>query len=123
MLVCMGVGGNFSRGEALIDFPNIFLRGDKYGEIWSLPLEIKKTAFFAEILKFLPLFRHPCFCAGKRSCHTIKNWCNFKRFNTNLGLNLIRKVKYLTDEFQLCLSFCIGSTKYLYFVSALAAVA
>jgi len=38
---------------------------------------------------------------------------NFKRFNTipnnEILLNLIRKMKYLTDQFQLC--FCIGSAK------------
>jgi len=37
---------------------------------------------------------------------TIKNWCNFNRFNTILNgeflLNLLRKRKYLTDQFQLC---------------------
>jgi len=42
-------------------------------------------------------------------------WCNFKRFNTILNienlLNLIRKMKYLTDQFQLCFCFCIGNTK------------
>jgi len=32
-------------------------------------------------------------------------------------------MKYLTDQFQLCFSFCIGNAKYLYFISALAAVA
>jgi len=40
--------------------------------------------------------------------------CNFKRFNNILHgeifLNLIRKIKYLTDQFQL-FSFCIGNTK------------
>jgi len=25
-------------------------------------------------------------------------------------LNLIRKIKYLTDQFQLCFCFCIGNT-------------
>jgi len=60
----------------------------------------------------------------KSLCHTIKNWCNFNRFNTipngEILLNLIRKMKYLTDQFQLRFCFCIGNAKWLYFVSALA---
>jgi len=99
-------------------FSNVVLGGAKSGEIWFLPLETKKTAFFAEIFKFLLLFRHPCLCVGKRSCHTIKNWCNFKRFNTILKseilLNLVHKIKYFTDQFQLCFCFCIGNTKQPY---------
>jgi len=68
-------------------FPNVFLRGAKSGEICFLPLEIRKTAFSAEIFKFLPSFRRPCLCVGKSSCHTTKNWCNFKL------KNLISKLK------------------------------
>ena len=49
-----------------------FSRGSESGEICFLPLETKKTAFFAEILKSLPSFRHPSLCVGKSSCHTIK---------------------------------------------------
>jgi len=70
---------------------------------------------------FLPKFSNSCppsdthACAGKSSCHTIKNWCNFERFNTILNseivLYLIRKMKYLTDQFQWCFCFCIGNTK------------
>jgi len=37
------------------------------------------------------------------------------RFNTipnsEILLNLIRKMKYLTDQFQLCFYFCIGNAK------------
>jgi len=40
---------------------------------------------------------------------------NFERFNTILNseilLNLIRKMKCLTDQFQLCFCLCIGKTK------------
>jgi len=61
MLVCIGVGKNFSRG-ALVDFSKSFLPGAKSNEICFLPLEIKKTAFIAEIFKFLLLFRHPYAC-------------------------------------------------------------
>jgi len=56
MLACMGVGRNFSRGGHQRIFKKVFLQQAKSGEIWFLPLEIKKTAFFAEIFKFLPLF-------------------------------------------------------------------
>jgi len=42
----------------------------------------------------------------KRSFHTIKKLGNFKHFNAILNnetlLNLIRKMKYLRDQFQLC---------------------
>jgi len=73
MLVCIGVGGNFSRGSHWWIFPKVFLWGAKNGEIWFLPLEIKKKAFFAEIFKFLPLFGHPLVCR-KSLCQTIKKY-------------------------------------------------
>ena len=89
--------------------------GAKVVKFVFLPLETKKIAVFAEIFKFLPPFRHTCLCVGKSSCRTIKNSSNFKRFNTILNrevlLNLIHKMKYLTDQFQLCFCFCIGNTK------------
>jgi len=56
-----GVEGIFPGGDKWI-FPNVFLRGAKCGEICFLPLDFKKTAFFAEVFKFLPLFRHPYAC-------------------------------------------------------------
>jgi len=47
--------------------------------------------------------------------YTIKNWCNFNRFNTTLNdeilLNLVRKMKYLADQFQLCFCIRISNTK------------
>jgi len=47
--------------------------------------------------------------------HHQKNWCNFKFIgiilNSEILLNLVRKMKYLTDKFQLCFCFCIGNTK------------
>jgi len=49
---------------------------------------------------------------------------NFKHFNTILNsgilLNLIRKIKYLTEQFQFCFCFFIGNTKQLYCIFALA---
>jgi len=47
--------------------------GDKSGEVWFLPPETKKTAFFSEIFKFVAPFRHPCLYVGESSCHTTKN--------------------------------------------------
>jgi len=44
----------FFQGEPLVDFSKSFSRGAKAGEICFLPLEPKKIAFFAEIIKFLP---------------------------------------------------------------------
>ena len=50
-------------------------------------------------------------------------WINFKRFNTipnsEILLNLIRKMKYFTDQFQLCFFFRIGNTEKLFFIFAL----
>ena len=69
----------------LVDFSKRFSRGGKSGEIWFLTLETKATAIFAAIFKFLPLFRHPCLCVGKVRATPLKNWCNFKRFNTILN--------------------------------------
>jgi len=34
--------------------------------------------------------------------------------NNEILLNLIRKMKYLTDQFQFCFCFCIDNTKQLY---------
>jgi len=91
---------DFFRGS-LVDFSKSFSRRGQSGKICFLPLETKKTVFFAELFKFLPPFRHPCLCIGKSSCHTIKNWCNLKRFNTiiksEILRNLIHKMKYFTD--------------------------
>jgi len=84
ILVCMGVGRNFFRGATNGFFLNVFLGGGKSGEIWFSKLETKKTAFFAEIFKFLPLFRHPWFYGGKVRETPLKNF-NFKRFNRILN--------------------------------------
>ena len=61
---------------------------------------------------------HAC-VQDKFSTTPSKNWCNFKRFNSTVKneilLNLIRKMKYLRDQFQLCFCFCIVNIKQLYF--------
>ena len=70
--------GFFLRGGAVGDFPKIFSRGAKSGEIWFLPLEIEKTTFFANNFKIqesqgplVPPFRRPCdkpVCCYDNSC-------------------------------------------------------
>ena len=49
----MGVGRIFPGGP-LVNFSKSSMEGDQSGEIWFSSLETKKTAFFAEIFKFLP---------------------------------------------------------------------
>jgi len=56
---------DFFQGGPVRDFPKIFSRGAKIGEIWFLPLEIEKTIFFANNFKIQgrpcpPPFRRPC---------------------------------------------------------------
>ena len=52
----------FQGGATSRFFQKFFYGAAKNGEIWFLPLEITKTAFLADILKFLPLFGHPYAC-------------------------------------------------------------
>jgi len=88
ILVCMGVGRNLSRGATSGLF-QMFLYG------------VAKTPI--------------CLCFGNVHATLLKDLGNFKRFktvpNSELLLNLIPKMKYLTDHFQLCLCFCIGNAK------------
>ena len=108
----------FFQGRPLLDFSKRFYTG---GQKWwnlSFALEIKKTALFIELFKFLPLFQHPyacVLCVGKVRATPLKDLGNFKRFktipNSEILLNLLRKMKYLTDQFQLCYVFFIGNTK------------
>jgi len=51
----------FQRGPR-VDFSKSVTTGANCGEICFLPLEIKKTALFADFFKFLPLFQHPYAC-------------------------------------------------------------
>jgi len=68
----MGLGRILSRGGTSGFFQQFFQGGAKSGEIYFLPIETKKTAFSAEIFKFLPQFQHPRLRVGKSWCHTIK---------------------------------------------------
>jgi len=96
-------------------FPKVFLRVAKSGEFWFLALEIKKTAFLLKFSNSCPSSDTHMLVCRKSSCHTIKNLGIFKRFNTipnrEILLNLMRKMKYLTDQFQLCFYICIGNAK------------
>ena len=67
-------------------------------------------------LKFLwggPTAFHTALGVGKVRATPLNNLGNSKRFNiipnSEISLNLIRKMKYLTDQFQLC--FCISNAK------------
>jgi len=94
-LCAFGVGRNFSRGVTSGFFQK-FLRGAKRGEIWFLPLEIKKNSIFYWNFQIPAHLPTPiCFCVGKVCAKPQKIWGNFKRFNTirnsKILLNLIRK--------------------------------
>ena len=69
---CAWASEGFFQEDTSGFFQTFFYGGGKSGVICCLPLETKKTTFFAEIFKFLSHFRHPCLCVGKNSCHTIK---------------------------------------------------
>ena len=72
----MGVGTSdgIFRGGAPVDFSKSFSRGGQKWWNFFFPLETKKTAFFAEIFKFLPLFQHPCLCARNIRSTQLENW-------------------------------------------------
>jgi len=106
-------------GRALVDFSKSFSRRAKSGEIRILPhSKLRKEPF---LLKFsnscIPFDTHALVSKKVRATPS-KLSCNFKRFNTLLNseilLNLIGKMKYLTGQFQLCFCFCIGNTKLSY---------
>jgi len=81
----------------------------KFGFYYS---KLRKQPF-AEFLKFPPSFRQPCSCIGEVRATPLKNWGNYKRFNTILNIEILLngKMRYLTDKFQLCFCFCIGNAK------------
>ena len=97
----------FFQGGHYWIFPKIFLRGAKNSEICFLPLEIKKTAYLLKFSNSCPSTDIHMLCAGKVCAKQLKNMGNFKRFDTipnnEILLNLIRKMKYLTDQFRLFL--------------------
>ena len=106
-------------GRTLVDFSKSFSRGAKSGEICILPhSKLRKEPF---LLKFSNFWIHSdthALVSKKVHATPSKLSCNFKRFNTILNseivLNLIGKIKYLTDQFQLCFCFYIGNTKLSY---------
>ena len=99
-------------GRTLVDFSKSFSRGAKSGEICILPhSKLRKEPF---LLKFSNFWIHSdthALVSKKVHATPSKLSCNFKRFNTILNseivLNLIGKIKYLTDQFQLCFFFTL----------------
>jgi len=124
MLVCVGVERNFSRGATSGFFQTFSDGGPKVVKFVFYHSKLRNQHFLLTFLNCWPSSETQMLVSKKSLCHTIINWCNFKRFNTipngEILLNLIRKMKYLTDQFQLCFCFCIDNAKWLYFVSALA---
>ena len=66
---------------------------------------------------FSPSDTHAC-VEEKIRATPLKNWGNFKRVNTILNskilLNLMDKMKYLSDQFHLRFRLCMGNNKQLY---------
>jgi len=102
----MDVGKNFSRG-ALADFPNVFLQGPKVVKVVFYHLKLRKQHFLLNFSIPASLPTPICLCAGNVRATRLKNLGNFKHFNTipnsEILPNLIRKMKYLTNQFQLFL--------------------
>jgi len=113
--VCMGFGRNFSRGGPLVDFPKVFLRGAKVVKFVFCHSKLRKRHFCWNFQIPAPVRTPTCLCVGKFCATSLTNLGTLKRFNTipnnEILLSLIRKMKYLTDQFQLCFCFCIGNTK------------
>jgi len=64
-----------------------------------------------QMMKFCMLVCRKLFVPRHRKIDVI--WCNFKRFNTILNseilLILIRKMKYVADQFQWCICFALAT--------------
>ena len=116
--LCAWASEGFFPGVALVDFSKSFSEGRrKVVKFVFYHSKLKKQLFVLKFSKSCP-FQHPA-CVLEKICATpLKNWCNLKRFNTSLNsqilLNLICKIKYLTDQIQLWSCFYIGKTKQLY---------
>ena len=109
-----GRRNEFFQGGPLVDFSKSFSTGDQ--KWWNLVFttRYKENSIFCWKFKIPgPLPTPICLCVGNVRATPLKNLSNFKRFNTipnsEILLNLIRKMKYLTNQFQLC--FCIGNVK------------
>jgi len=108
----------FSSRGTLVDFFKSFSKGGQ--RWWNLVFTTHnyEKSLFCRNLQIPAPFPHPCLCAGKVRASPSNNWCNFKRLNTILNseifLNLIRKMKCFTDELQFCFCFCIGNTNQLH---------
>ena len=58
-LCAFGVGRNFSRGAHKWIFPKVFYGGPNVVKFGFYHSKLRKTAFFTEIFKFLPIIRRP----------------------------------------------------------------
>ena len=89
---------DLSRG-ALVDFSASFCRRGLKVVKFVFCHSKRRKRFFAKFF-----FRRPCLCVGKVRATPLKNWYNFKRINIILNseilLNLFRKIKCLTDQIQ-----------------------
>ena len=113
-----GRRNDFFQGGPLVDLSKSFSTGGQ--KWWNLVFTTRnwENSIFCWNFQIpAPLQTSICLCVGKVCAKQLKNTGNSKRFNTipnsEILLNLVRKMKYLTDQFQLCFSFCIGNAKYL----------
>jgi len=84
----MDVGRIFSGGGTSGFFQTFFWGGAKVVKFVFYHPKLRKHPF---LLKFqIPvLLPTPVLVCGKNLCHTIKNWYNFKRFNTILNSEIL----------------------------------
>ena len=79
--------------------------------------KLRKQHFLLKFEIPAPLPTPISLCAGNVCATPLKKLGNLKRFNTipisnsEILLNLIRKIKYLIDQYHLCFCFCIGNVK------------
>ena len=103
----------FFQVRPLVDISKCFATGGQ--KWWNLFFGLRKHHFCWDFQIPAPLPTPICLCVGNVRATPLKNLGNFKRFNTipnsEILLNLIRKMKYLTDQFQLCFCVCIGNAK------------
>ena len=106
--------GTFPGGATGGFFQKFFYGGPKMVKFGFYHSKLRKKHFLLKFSNSCPS-SDIHLCVGKVCAKQLKNTGNFRRFNTILNsemlLNLIRKMKYLTDQFQLCFCFCIGNAK------------
>jgi len=107
----------FLQGGPLVDFSKSFSWvGQKWWNLFFTTRNYENSIFCWNFQIPAPLPTPKCLRVGNVRATPLNNLGNFKRFNTVpnseiIILNLIRNMKYVTDQFQLCFWFCIGNTK------------